>query len=97
VIGRLVVVDPQHFQVPKQVHTHRFDDELVVLDLAGGRYFSLDAVGTAIWGHLTDGKTPDETVAAILAEYEVNESTARADVRRLTDELLAAGLLERHP
>jgi hypothetical protein len=84
-----------HFQVPAQVHARRFDDELVILHLGVGVYFSLDPVGSTIWEQLTGGKTDDETVAAVLAEYDVDEPTARADVQRLTEDLVAAGLLER--
>jgi hypothetical protein len=83
-----------HFQVPAQVHARRFDDELVVLHLGVGAYFSLDPVGSTIWDQLTAGKTPEETVAVLVAEYDVNEPTARADVERLAEELVAAGLLE---
>jgi hypothetical protein len=83
------------FQVPPHVHARRFDDEMVVLDLAAGKYFSLDVVGTAIWEQLALGKTPEEVVAALLLEYSVDESTLRADVQRLTEDLVAAGLLER--
>ena len=86
-----------HFQIPSQVHARRFDDELVVLHLGVGAYFSLDPVGSTIWDQLTTGKTPEETIATLLAEYDVDEATARADVLRLAEDLVAAGLLERRP
>jgi hypothetical protein len=85
------------FQVPSQVHARRFEDELVILDLGAGTYFSLDAVGSMIWDELTGGKTANETVLALIAAYDVDESTARADVRRLSEELVQAGLLTRQP
>lgn len=84
-----------HFQIPPQVHARRFDDELVVLHLGVGAYFSLDPVGSTIWDQLTAGRTPDETVVVLVAEYDVDERTARADVARLAEELVDAGLLER--
>jgi coenzyme PQQ synthesis protein D (PqqD) len=84
-----------HFQIPPQVHARRFDDELVVLHLGVGAYFSLDPVGSTIWDQLTTGKTFDETVTTLLDEYDVDEATARADVLRLAEDLVAAGLLER--
>jgi hypothetical protein len=83
-----------HFQIAASVHARRFDDELVVLDLGAGKYFSLDVVGSTIWDQLAGGKTPEETVVIILDQFEVDEHTARADVQRLAEELLAAGLLE---
>lgn len=83
-----------HFRVPHQVHARCFDDEVVIVHLSAGQYFALDGVGTAIWNQLTGGRTPEETVATVVAGYEVDEATARADVQRLTTELVASGLLE---
>ena len=82
------------FRVPPQVHARRFDEEFVVLHLGVGAYFSLDPVGSTIWDQFTHGKTTNETVAILLAEYDVDEATARADVERLAEQLVAAGLLE---
>ena len=82
------------FQIPVQVHARRFDDELVILHLGAGEYFSLDPVGSTIWDQLTAGKTPGEAVAVLIAQYDVDETTARTDVERLATELVAAGLLE---
>jgi hypothetical protein len=88
------VTTATHFQIPAQVHARRFDDELVVLHLGVGEYFSLDPVGSTIWDQLAGGKTAEEAVAILLAEYDVDELTARTDVERLANELVAAGLLE---
>lgn len=84
----------ERFRIPPQVHTRRFDDEVVILHLGAGAYFSLDPVGSTIWDQLAAGKTPDEAVAIVLAEYQVDEVTARADVERIVKELVASGLLE---
>jgi hypothetical protein len=82
------------YRVAEHIHARRFDDEVVVLDLGAGEYYSLDAVGSAIWEQLKDGQTADAIVGRLLAAYEVDEPTARADVMRIIRELLAAGLVE---
>lgn len=82
------------FHIPPQVHARRFDDEIVLIHLKVGKYFSLDTVGATIWDQFVAGKTPDETVAVLVAGYDIDESTARRDVARLAAELLSAGLLE---
>ena len=94
--ARLNITMPtgERFSLAPQVHARRFDDELVVLHLGVGAYFSLDPIGSTIWDQLTAGKTPEEAVAALLAEYDVDEPTARSDVKRLAEELVAEGLLE---
>ena len=75
------------------VHAREFHGELVILDFSGGRYFSLDEVGTRIWRGLVEGATPREIAAALTSEFDVDEARAFADVTSLVDELLAKGLL----
>ena len=83
----------ERFRIPAHVHARRFDDDLVVVDLDAGKYFSLDVIGSIIWDQLTAGSTGGETVIALLGAFDVDEPTARADVQRLVEELIAAGLL----
>ncbi len=51
--------------------------------------FFLTEVGGFIWELLPDALTEEEIVAAVLAEYDVDEATATADVaaflKKLTD------------
>jgi hypothetical protein len=85
----------ERFRLPDRVHARRFDGEVVVLDLGAGRYFSLDEVGATIWDLFAAGKTQAEVVQELVASFQVDEPTARSDVQRLSEELVAAGLLER--
>ena len=41
---------------------------------------NLNETGAFLWKALEKGATKDELVAKLLAEYEVDETTARADV-----------------
>jgi hypothetical protein len=83
------------FRQASQIHARRFDDEVVILDLGHGEYFSLGAVGATVWETLQNGATVDDAVLRVVAGYDVDEQTARGDVGALVDDLLAAGLLER--
>jgi hypothetical protein len=83
----------QSFRVPPDVHGRAFHGEMVLLHLGAGAYFSLDPVGSIIWEELSAGKTLDDAVARVLADFDVDETTARVDAKRLVDELMAAGLL----
>ena len=67
---------------------------MVLLNLDLGKYFALDAVGASIWDDLAKGKTLDEVATNLLTQYDVDGARARADVKRLAEDLLAAGLLE---
>jgi pyrroloquinoline quinone biosynthesis protein D len=81
--------------VPEHVRFRQFDDELVLVDLAGGEYFSLNAVGTRIWRAAATGKTPVQIAASLAHEYEVEEDTALLDCLHLLDQLLERGLVAR--
>jgi hypothetical protein len=83
-----------HFAVAPNVHARRFDDETVILHLDAGEYFSLDAVGTLVWEQLQAGRSLDEAVAAVVADFDVDGETARADADRLVRELVAVGILK---
>ena len=68
-------------------------EETVVLDLASGHYFGLDAVGKLIWESVSDGQSLADAVDAIVAEYEVDKSQAEADVKAFASQLVERGLL----
>lgn len=70
------------------------DTETVLLDVPTGLYYSLDAVGGRMW-RLLDEHGGDEALVLrdLVAEYEVDEGRARADLQALQARLQAAGLL----
>ena len=75
------------------VHARRFDDEAVLLDLSGGAYYALNEVGARIWEALAGGASIEETATEVLAAYDADPATVRADVEAITLDLLARGLL----
>jgi hypothetical protein len=75
------------------VRCRRFDDELVMIDLAGGEYYALDAVGARMWELLVSGNTPAQAGLALASEYEAEHDTIVGDCVRLADELIERGLL----
>lgn len=64
-----------------------FEDEVVIINTATGRYYDLTGSGPLVWTRLQDGASVDDIVASLAAAYDVPESTAREDVERLLDEL----------
>jgi hypothetical protein len=69
------------------------DDETVLLDLKSGHYFGLDGVGKRIWESVEAGQSLRETVAHIVAEYDVSEDQAATDVLEFAGSLAEKGLL----
>jgi hypothetical protein len=79
----------------ENVHGRRFDDELVILDLTGGSYYALNAVGAHVWEGLVAGRTPAQVAESVTARYQVDYERAVNDCVALADELVARGLLRR--
>ncbi len=75
-------------------HTRVFDGELVILDMNGGQYYALDAIGTALWRGLEAGRTMEDIACEIASGYDVGVEEARNDLRGLVEELLKRGLFE---
>ncbi|HEY8088317.1 MAG TPA: PqqD family protein [Polyangiaceae bacterium] len=89
-------IGPDESLLPSaQVHGRRFDDEVVILDLAGGEYYALNAVGARIWEKLVGGSTPAEVARLLEAEFEVDYPRAVSDCLALADELVTRGILRR--
>jgi hypothetical protein len=74
------------------VHAKRFDNEVIVLDLGKGQYFSLDEVGAALWEGFARGQSLQEIVGGLVEQYQVSESTLFADATNLIERLVEAGL-----
>ena len=70
------------------------DDELVLLDSASGKYFSINAVGRRVFELLGQDPRIESAVSALLAEFDVEEKTLRADIHLFLVEMKAKGLVE---
>jgi hypothetical protein len=68
-------------------------DGAVLLNLQTKRYYSLNETGTRIWEMVQQTADEEAIVATLLHEYEVEETMARAEVRRILDELIEAQLI----
>ena len=79
--------------IPPHVISRQVGAEIVVLDLESGLYFGLDEVGRLIWESVSEGRSPAEAVELVIAEYEVDEPQARADVIAFVSELVCRGLV----
>lgn len=69
------------------------DDEVVLMSLADGTFFSLTETGAAIW-HLIDGQRDrDAVLDALMAEYDVAAADAASALDAFLDQLLEVGFL----
>lgn len=73
-------------------------ETLLVPTGAAARDFSglvtLNELGAFIWNHLDESASPEELVTRILAEYDVDAATARADTEEFLALLESRGMAE---
>jgi hypothetical protein len=69
------------------------DGEAVLLDLASGKYFGLNRVGTRIWELIAEGRAYAELRAVLLQEFEVQGEALDSDLAGLVAELSERGLI----
>jgi hypothetical protein len=87
-------MDPsRRFCVAPAVHFRSFGAELVILDLTGGEYFALDAMGTRVWNDLAKGRPLADVVDELAHEYQVDQARLWGDLEAFLNELIAKGLL----
>lgn len=81
------------FEVPEKILMQDLDGETVLLNLDNGHYYGLNEIGTDVWGLLAAGKTVEECIAALKADYEVQESVLQEDIVALVSDLFQQGLV----
>ncbi len=62
------------------------------MDFSG--VISMNEVGAFLWSNMTEDTTKDNLLKAVLAEYDVEESVAKADIDDFIEKLKGADLVE---
>lgn len=73
----------------------RLHDELVMMDLDKGKYFSLNPVATSIWDILEKPLAIDELCELLMDKYEVNIAQCRAELESHLADMVKLGLVLR--
>jgi hypothetical protein len=69
------------------------EGEAVLLDLASGNYFGLNATGRRVWQLLCEGHSNAEVAERLLVEFSGSREEIESDLRQLLLELTREGLL----
>ncbi len=76
-----------------EVASSVLDDELVLINLSTGVYYSATSSGSLIWQLADLGFSPAETIATVAARYGVPEDQVAPDVHALLEQLLAERII----
>ena len=80
---------------PSKFVETEIDDEVVLMDLASGDFFSLEGTSLAVWRLIDGSRSEAGIVSAIAAEYEVSIAQVAPDVGAFLGELSGLGLISR--
>ena len=73
------------------------DDEVVIINLATGAYYSLDHCGSVVWQALEAGFTVDEVLEQLQQRYDGQLEAMAPALERFVAELVEDGLVAARP
>jgi len=71
----------------------RLLDEMVMMDIEKGKYFSLNPVATRIWDLLEKPMGEEEMCSLLMEEYEVSHDQCLSEVREHLAEMIRLGMV----
>jgi hypothetical protein len=75
----------------------RLHDELVMMDIQKGKYFSLNQVATEIWDMLEQPLSLEEICTSLTNSYEIDPVQCRKEVETHLSEMQKLGLIVINP
>lgn len=81
------------YKAPDNYSWRDVNNELVVLNLQSGEYFTFNEVGRTIWLLINDSKSVEEITRSVTEQYATSEEKAGSDVRSFISNMLREGLL----
>ncbi len=71
----------------------KLHDEMVMMDIDQGKYFSLNPAATRIWDMLEKQMSADELCELLIEEYDVEMEHCRSEVTEYLSEMAKLGLI----
>ncbi len=71
----------------------RLHDEMVMMDMDQGKYFSLNQTATVIWEMLENPMTIEDICTRLAEDFEVDMRQCREDVLSYLEEMTDRGLI----
>lgn len=76
------------YSLSKEYVWKEVGDQVVVLHIETGRYYSLNHPGSLIWKGLMEGLFPDQIVGQLCSAFDVDKPTAKKDTEEMIRDLL---------
>lgn len=82
------------FKQTQSISETTIDDEVVVMNLANGDFFSLTDTALDMWNLIDGTRDSSAIIAELAAKFAAPSDEIAGDVTEFIDQALAAGLLE---
>jgi hypothetical protein len=79
---------------PNRVSHERLGDEVIIINLDKGAYYSGSGTAADLWTVLAEGASLEQAADLLSREYGHSPAIVRADVERCVQSLIAADLIE---
>ncbi|WP_194776164.1 PqqD family protein [Pararhodonellum marinum] len=83
------------YQRKEDVISGKLQEELVMMDLEKGKYFSLNPVATRIWELLENPLNKQELCSILMEEYDIASEVCEKDTLSYLEEMTKLGLIKR--
>ncbi len=87
----------ERYTISPSIRTRELDDELIVLDLNQGEYYSLNSSGAEVWKALEAGQGLDWIRVEVVSRWPIPSEEGMAMVTMVLQDLLQRGLIARAP
>jgi len=77
----------------EEIAWSELEEEIVLLDIEGGSYYSLNEVSAFVWKRIDGARSIGDLVDEVLEEYEAAREQVRDDVIRLIGDLSQKNIL----
>ncbi len=76
------------YSLSKEYVWKEVGDQVVVLHIETGRYYSLNHPGSLIWKGLIEGLSPDRIIERLCSVFDVDKPTAKKDTEEMIRDFL---------
>ena len=70
-----------------------FEDEIVIINLESGNYYSFEKLGAVIWELIEKGQSLSNILSYIINNYSKNQGDVKNDIQKFIAELEKEGLI----
>ncbi len=76
-----------------RITSQTIDDEVIIIDLQNGNYYSLTQAGAGVWSGIEDNRFSDEIAAGVAARYGGEPEIIKNSIEQFLDTLLSEELI----